>query len=884
MALSVCRRVLHNEDDAEDAFQAACLVLAQKASSIGKRAPVAAWLHKVAYRVALRARADLARRHKHEHKAPGRLAEDPLTAITGRELLTVLDEELQRLPELWRAPLILCYLEERTRDEAARQLEVSPRTIEGRLERGRKMLRRRLERRGLALPAALLVAGSLQGTAKAALPGMLAAGVIQASVQGAAGKEIGGMVSAQAAKLAAATLKAMALTKAIKVAAFLTLLALLGTGVSISAYRQLAPVGAGVSPEQPALGARPNDEQAKNETLPPKANDQKELTLTTRVVDDTGKPVPGAEVAVQRISGQVHIGGTDRLNTGKPLAQGQTDRNSQFRVAIREEELSRYRIVGETSHVGLYVLAGKTGYGMAIERIGLDAPGSETVLRLPPETIVRGRVLDLQGQPAAGVEVKVILGLGEYGSAPKIILQPLSKKSFSLWPDPVITDKEGKFTIKGLSARQRVYLSMEGGQFAAQDTEIKFAGQGQVTEVNLTLAPAQVIEGVVTAADTGKPLPHMKFKLWKAGDPRLMPTGETDSEGHYRLQSRQFEKDFWLQLDPGKGPYLRFETKFPWPQGAVRHTLNIALPRGVTVRGKVTEEGTGKPVAGALVEDHDPKGPDRSVKTGPDGIFEIVVAPGSGHLFVNQVDGNYIPVQVTPGELEGQKPSGSRSYPDALISFDAKAGTSVQEVQAKLRPGVSIKGQLLRPDGKPVAEGLMVCWNQNREGKKLSDSFVRVREGRFELRRCDPNEAYSVYFLDAKNELGASVQLSAKEAAEMPVTVRLKPCGKVLVRFVKKNGEPLVGFAPNEAILTRPEVGNVQADVIAVQAIDRIFRGGYKAVVTDKQGRCTIPALIPGATYRFDALGLRSVPSFTVQTGETLAMPDIVVDRPGLSP
>jgi RNA polymerase sigma factor (sigma-70 family) len=360
MVLSTCRRVLHNVDDAEDAFQAACMVLAKKASSIGKRESVAAWLHKVAYRVALRARADLARRHRHEQGAPGRQAEDPLTAITGRELLMVLDYELQRLPEPCRAPLILCYLEERTQDEASRLLEVSPRTIERRLEKGRQMLRRRLERRGLALPAALLAAGAIQGTAKAALPGMLAAEAVLAGTQAAAGDEIGGMVSAQAAKLASATIKAMAVTKAIKVAAFAMVLTLLGTGVGISAYRHVALGGADGPAIQTKVAVRTNDEQ-RSAATPAAEGDQKEVTLTTRVVDDAGTPVPGAEVVVQGASGFTRTPFGTTLTIGKILAQGKTDQEGRFRATVGEELLTKYRLAGETSHVGFYVLAAKAG-------------------------------------------------------------------------------------------------------------------------------------------------------------------------------------------------------------------------------------------------------------------------------------------------------------------------------------------------------------------------------------------------------------------------------------------------------------------------------------------------------------------------------------------
>jgi RNA polymerase sigma factor (sigma-70 family) len=156
LVLGVCRRVLHHEQDAEDAFQATFLVLARHASAIRRHESLANWLYKVAYRLALRLRAQTARR------AAAELEEEPARPATAaddlswREVRVVLDEELQRLPEKYRAPLVLCYLSGKTRDEAAEELGWSVGAVKGCLERGRQMLRALLERRGLTLSVALL--------------------------------------------------------------------------------------------------------------------------------------------------------------------------------------------------------------------------------------------------------------------------------------------------------------------------------------------------------------------------------------------------------------------------------------------------------------------------------------------------------------------------------------------------------------------------------------------------------------------------------------------------------------------------------------------------------------------------------------------------------
>src|SRR5262249_27375580 len=146
--------VLRDEADVEDAFQATFLVLHQKAGTIRGTQAVGGWLFCVARRIALAIRRGCARRQQCEGRAPPRDEETPdLSWSEGRDIL---HEEVARLPENYRLPILLCYLEGRTREEAARHLDWTTGTLIGRLERGRKMLRGRLLKRGVALSAGLL--------------------------------------------------------------------------------------------------------------------------------------------------------------------------------------------------------------------------------------------------------------------------------------------------------------------------------------------------------------------------------------------------------------------------------------------------------------------------------------------------------------------------------------------------------------------------------------------------------------------------------------------------------------------------------------------------------------------------------------------------------
>src|SRR5262249_54208020 len=163
-------RVLHDGHAAEDAFQATFLVLVRKASDLHRPEQLAGWLYGVAYRVAVKARTLAARRSEHERRvAAMSRAESPWGGLEG-ELRSVLDEEMQYLPEKYRLPLVLCYLEGKTNEQAARQLGWPAGSISYRLARGRELLRKRLSRRGLLFAAGTFALLLTRTTVSAAVP------------------------------------------------------------------------------------------------------------------------------------------------------------------------------------------------------------------------------------------------------------------------------------------------------------------------------------------------------------------------------------------------------------------------------------------------------------------------------------------------------------------------------------------------------------------------------------------------------------------------------------------------------------------------------------------------------------------------------------------
>ncbi len=423
MVLAVCRRLLYDPRDVEDAFQATFLVLLRRAGSLRDADPLSPWLHGVAYRVATRIRARSARRPVEECKGARPEAVEAAFDIERQELRGILDEEIGRLPEKYRRPVVLCYLEGQTCEQAARRLRCTEGAVRGRLDRARERLKIRLTRRGVA-PSAGLIASSLAGDmASASVPPSWIAATVSTLGRAATARAVSATVSAAALELADGVFRAMIVAKLKLAASFvaagaivLAVGAVLLMGFSHSLARD--------DGDTIALAA-PKPQSSLNSPRTPESG-QARGSINYRVVDKrTSRPIPGVTLIVQ-IEGKE----TQRLTT-----------DEAGRATIPIPALAPERFMD--------VLAHKKGFAPMrtyMRRPGVveDIPASYTLAMLSFEA-TGGVVRDEQGRPIAGVMVQPKIFTRFGGN-----IQP-TREEFEE-PKPVRTDAQGRWRWETLPA------------------------------------------------------------------------------------------------------------------------------------------------------------------------------------------------------------------------------------------------------------------------------------------------------------------------------------------------------------------------------------------------------------------------------------------------
>jgi len=860
--LSVCRQVLFDRADVEDAFQATFVALVERAKRIKWNDTLGGWLVTVAHRVAVRSvrtRARLVRREQNAAAQPSSPMPEVGADLSWREAIAVLHEELDALPDRFRLPLILCYLEGLSREEAASRLGWRLGTVKAGLERGREKLRVILERRGVTLSAGLLAGVVACTSAATASPELRAATL----------KAVTGHTTTAIIELARSAMPAITAKTKIVYGSVITAALCVGLLTAIAG-----------SPARVATPGAPDSPPA-TKTVPDQPQD-----VTGRVLDPDGKPVADVKIYAVKMKGA----NEERVVVATTAADG-TFKTKQPSAADGFDPT---------------LLAQKDGFGVAWHTFGItndDDPAKSTVdLQFVPDHPITGRVIDTEGKPLAGVRVYASrIYAPRTGNLDRIldvwkvhqvghVSSNLAKTNFGRGVNSTLTDADGKFKLTGCGTERIVELSIRGENLAEKSVKVVNRVRFDPSEINaaakawqaespsrplfVVYAPdvpfiaerAKTIEGVVVDAKTKKPIAGAIVSDFRS------PL-KADAEGRFRIANlRKTSRYTIYAAGPEDGDYLARTFRIDDTEGYSTVKCQIELSRGVVLTGTVTDKVTGKPVrAGVSImplagneyfaKYYPPGQPfDRdSSTTNADGRFRVVTIPGKV-LITIQAQG-----RIRVGDVELMPYRGAGPDPAHPEVFDSKrqagfmfvaladgtihpvsnldSGVRVFDIPANgkqptlnfaLDPGVQGRIQIQGPDGKPMPGTTVI-------GLSDTTTPVKVSEASAMVYALDP-KAKPRYILvwDAKRQLGGTALIRGDERE--PVTVKLAPLSDIKGKCVTADGKPVKDVA---VLISSPD---------GLGAVDHFLQtefgiGRRSAVKTAADGTFTVRGVLPETQY-----------------------------------
>jgi RNA polymerase sigma factor (sigma-70 family) len=889
MVLGVCRRALSNVQDAEDACQATFLLLARRAKSGRWQPSVANWLYTAARRVAGNARRATERRNRREKKAAVQDVVQPVDRMTGRELLDALDVELDRLPPAYREPLVLCYLEGLTRDEAAARLGLPPLTVKTRLERGRKRLGDALARHGCVAGAGLL---ALAATSPAgATPLRLLRGALAAAA---------GTPSPSVVELTrGVNLNSWGKAKLLLALAATCLLVVGGAGGR--PISQGAPANE-VPPPPPAVAMA---SQAKGG-----ASREAEIVVTGKVVGFDGNPVPGAKLSLLAKDGP-----------GKEL--GVSGADGRFSVSFPKGASAGY------------LVARAEGFGFDFREVDRlkDAGARDVEFRLVKDHAIRGRVLDTQGKPVPGVRVRVKAIRVYADDSLDSFLQVWGKRqphdglpgavryygSETGQLPPATSDAEGRFTFRGLGRERLVVLSVDGpgiadaeywvvnregfnpGPYNEGSRKNIPKGLEEFSLVWLLYGPdlsaiaeaEKPIRGAVTAADTGKGKPGVVVRLTRGYNGKiLLPfplLATTDVNGRYEIRGAR-KMDYYMVEVAGdvKDGYMPAQTMAVDTVGYDPVVANLRVVKGVIVTGRVLDRTTGKGVPGrvmAAVLHDNPYAKDYPtfdsgstlplLTTAGDGSFRVVAIPGPV-LLMGGPDGGrhpggwevvhrfkqavpdpdypqYFPRTPFDGAYLGYGGAISVVQGNWCKVLHIKPGTAEVRQDVLLEPATALPLLLRDEAGKPLS-GVSAA------GVSPKDWYppVRCKTDTCTVYDAAPGKRRLVVLFEPARKLAATLEVKGDE--KPPVTVSLRAPGTVKGRLIGTDGEPLAGVSVALHYQNR--------------AAEEIHNVAYadREVVTGLDGSFAADLVLPGVPFKLAFKRQRKEFRLTDNPGDWLAI------------
>jgi len=916
MVLSVCRGILRDPRDTEDAFQATFLVLVKKGGTIRGRDALAGWLYQVAYRVAIQANTAAARRRSLERQV-GQMAVATSTngPAASDDLLPALHEEIARLPEKYRLAIVLCDLEGMTQAQAAGQLHCSERTLRHRLAEGRARLKRRLARRGLAPDGATLGAVFLR-EARAAVPSAWFESTVRAALATVNHTVAAGAVSMAAASLTHEVLKIMLVQK-LKLATA----ALLGAGLT-AWVATAALISRGDEPRKPAPApvARRATPSAAAQPEPDPLDAVGTFPVAGRVLDPDGKLVARAEIYVHPFSFDVMASATS--NTVPAYQSGRvatSDAEGRFHFEL-DKASSDFPYRDFPAWHGAQIAAVAPGYGPAWVDAGSLLKGGEVTLRLVRDDVpIRGRVLDSQGRPVSGVTVRAheIRVAGEQVDRDALLAsgaidfgQTASQYSGPTWlgkRGAWTTDGDGRFEVRGVGrdrivglefrspvlAKSFLYAMARASQVPTKPHPRPSRPSGRMMTgrppapplVGATFeeiaGPTKPITGVVRSKATGKPLAGVQILGTEPATWTEVST-LTDPQGRFRLVGLPKGGSYQVRgvPRPGIDPFLGAQVTVTDTEGLTPIETSLELPKGVIVAGRLIDTATGKPVRAKYVMHLKVPGnrnegdAELSHSGMVDPTFRITVPPGEGMIcaIVRGENLPYVRARLRPAD-KGKGLGGLGDGETMIMRLDAHHAYRMIDVPAtaeslkidlELTRGDTLKGRLVGPTGKPVGgarySGHSDAWS---EARSLAGDA-------FEVLGLKSGHPRVVIF--GHKELGLVGWVVVKEEdsqTDAPLVVHLQRAGSIKGRLVDEDGIPMGGV--RLGVRTHyPDVRDFGPPRQSLWPEDAIY-------TSDADGRFLIDGLRPGLKSSIHVQS-KTRPGFRLDTGDVFRE---IVSQPG---
>lgn len=868
MVLAVARKVLHDIHDCEDVFQATFLVLAKKAGSIRRRRVLGGWLYRVAFRLALKAKDERTQRQVHERKvAEMAQVADESSPVEHDELREILAQELSELPEKYRAPLVLHYLEGKTKNETAYQLGWSSGTASGRLARARKLLQSRMVKRGFTLSSSTFAAHLAWNNAVAVSKPLLDSAV-RAGIAFAQGLPMAGSVSAAAVRLAGEMLRQMTTAKLKFISLALLALTVFGAGATAVIYEANARPAA-QSPHAPETSTGAN-------SAPIRGKDQSALLRLSgsgKVVDLQGKPIANAavyflEMAALRTGTQP----TTPDYTGI-LAQTKSDKNGAF--AFRDVRVEPMH-VGPSNHYQhpWTVLAIAKGYGVAWHTFKADSE-QNLVLRMTAEARIRGRLLDASSKPAAGVRVQVN-GIDDWLN-PDPNRRMISGDELHLpytlsrLPLSAVTNSDGWFVMDRIPKGLRVGLLTHDSRFARKWLNCATVDEAVVERMNsgpnvredskllkdgftTTLEPTGTIRGQVVFGDTGKPAVGAKVSTG-------IFDAIADREGRFTLKGFDTKKREVYVRPPDGSDYLTATVDATISAETRVRDLRISLERGSVVAGQLREKETGRPIRVPYVSVYfvAAQKPGTTSYTGrgstrADGSFRIAVRPGVGWVRTSESLPGYLPRDLLREDSEENPPE----------RFEVKTGETVTGKDVYFQCGLTVSGKILDPKGKPIAGAVF---------HGATPQPPSSADGAYTLRGLSLDQESHFLVVHAQRALGTKLVIEPpKDQPRLNRDVTMQPGHSVQSRVLDEQNQPVANANVSLAahILLSRRGNGFRVQMVPV----------FGPVSTDAEGKFALPPLVinGGYTIRVSAPGYAGAQArLRVEADKPPTIPDITL-------